>query len=337
MVVKLRKKKKGSTAQTEDVDLEESCIHCHEDLRSDDVDALACEICDLWSCRTCINVPTAVYTYLQDHTETFPFICKVCSPKLPEMKEMIELKHNYADLQKKVLSVETKQQEDETRLTSIELQIAELTKANQSQTGEIKELNETITEMKAKALEAGGFPDLTSANPPQQFIEMISKRVQPTLKPMINTQINERDQIELIKHNLVISGMTENTNDEDDAVKFAQMIKDEMDLVVEVESTARLQRKEQSADPKLLKVVLKDMKIRKAILSKATTLRNSAAEHVKTKVYIRPELTSKQLEESKNLSTELRAKKAANAGRRYKIYRGRIIEIPPIIPNPDQE
>ena len=325
--MKLRKKKPESTAKPEDADTKESCIHCHEDLSSDAVDALACEICDLWSCRNCINVPAAVYQYLQDHAETFPYICNVCSPKLPEMKEMIELKHNYADLQKKVLSFETKQQEDDTRLTSIELQIIELTNANKSQTDIIKNLNETVTEMKAKALEAVGFPDLLDANPPQQFIEIISKRVQPMIKPMINTQINERDQIELIKHNLVISGMAENTNEADDSVKFAQMIKDEMDLVVEVESTSRLQRKEQSADPKLLKVVLKDMKIRKAILSKATTLRNSETEHVKTKVYIRPELTSKQLEESKNLSTELRAKKLQNPGQRYKIYRGRIVEV----------
>ena len=327
------KKKKKATVKPDEANPEESCIHCKQDLSGDDVDALACQICDLWSCGDCINVPEEVYKYLQDNTEDFPFICKDCKPKIPEMKEMIDLKRNYAELQKKVSSFETKQQQDENRLTGIELQLSELTTSNEAQTSLINTLNENLTEMKANNLE--GFPNLLDANPPQQLMDFISKSVKPMMQPMINTQMNERSQIELIKHNLVISGMAENTNDTDDDVKFAQMIKDEMDLVVEVESTSRLQRKEQSADPKLLKVTLKDMKIRKAILSKATSLRNSANDHVKTKVYIRPELTSKQLEDSKNLSTQLRAKKTANPDKRYKIYRGSIIELPPIIPNPE--
>ena len=76
------------------------------------------------------------------------------------------------------------------------------------------------------------------------------------------------------------------------------------------------------------------MKMRKTILSKATSLRQSANDHVKQHLYIRPELTNKQLEESKNLTTLLRAKKIAYPQGKFKIYRGEIIEVI-ITPTPE--
>ena len=111
----------------------DSCIHCHEDMRGDDMEALGCEICDMWSCRNCINVPEDVYKFLEESPENFPFICKVCTPKLPEIKEMFEL-------QKRVATIETKQQQDETRLAALELQVGELTTAHQTKADEVKQL-----------------------------------------------------------------------------------------------------------------------------------------------------------------------------------------------------
>ena len=321
---RLKKKKKSAKSEEKDT---ERCTQCKTDVNGDEIEALACEICEEWICRACIKIPTDVYRFLEENTEVFPYICKVCTPKLPEMKDFVELKKSHVDLQKKVEGVESKQNTDNTRLAAIELQMGELTKANENQTKVLDELNKTLSEMKATSLTTEGFPDLLTANPPQAFIQMISERVQPTLRPMINTEISERDQIEGIKHNLIISGMVENTAMDDDKTKFVQLIKDEMDLIVEVESAERLNRKEESASPKLLRVVFNCMKTRKVLLSKATTLRQSANEHVKRNVYIRPELTKKQLEESKNLTITLRAKRQENPNKKYKIYRGNIIEV----------
>ena len=69
------------------------------------------------------------------------------------------------------------------------------------------------------------------------------------------------------------------------------------------------------------------MKTRKEILSKATTLRPSENVLVKDIVYIRPELTKSQLEQSKNLTALLRTKRTENPTRKFKIYRGEIIEV----------
>ena len=302
----------------------EYCLHCKTDVTGDEIEALGCEICDQWSCRNCIKVPTDVYRYLEQNTEAFPFICKVCTPKLPEFKEMVEVKQ-------KIALIEHKQQQDHDRITALELQLEELLKDKKKNTEDVQQIHVTLSEMKANSISQEDFPELLAANPPQMLVEMISKQVQPSLKPMINTEISERDQIDAIKHNLMISGIAEGLNEREDSTRFTQMIKDEMDLIVEVESVERVQRKTETEEPKLLRVVLKDMKMRKGILSKATTLRNSGNEHIKTKVYIRPDLTKKQLEESKNLTTQLRAKRTENPGRTFKIYRGKIIEttLPP--------
>lgn len=328
-ITRASKKKETKSANMETT-VKEYCLHCNTDVTGDGIEALGCEICDQWSCRDCIKVPPDVYRYLEQNTEAFPFICKVCTPKLPEFKEMVEVKQ-------KIASIDKKQQEDNNRITALELQVAELLKAKSKNTEDVQQINLTISEMKASTLSQEDFPELLAANPPQKLVEMISKQVQPSLKPMINTEISERDQIDAIKHNLMISGIAESVNDEEDSTRFTQMIKDEMDLIVEVESVERIQRKTETDEPKLLRVVFKDMKMRKGILSKATTLRNSANEHVKKKVYIRPELTKKQLEESKNLSTQLRAKRAEaeNQGRTFKIYRGKIIET--TLPTPEIE
>ena len=67
MVVKKSRKKKDKDKKVAvEADDKDHCIHCHEDMRSDYMEALGCEICDMWSCRNCINVPEDVYKFLEE-------------------------------------------------------------------------------------------------------------------------------------------------------------------------------------------------------------------------------------------------------------------------------
>lgn len=248
-----------------------------------------------------------------------PYICKVCTPQLPELKGFADLKKSHSDLKKKVEDMESGYA---NRFKALELSLEELTKASKEQTTATTNLGSTLSEIKAQE-----YPALFTENPPQSFLQMLTKHVTPTLKPMINTEISERDQIEQIKHNLIISGMAESDVPGQDAANVMKLIKDEMNLIVKVETTSRIPRKEESDTPRLLRAVFDDMKVRKSILSKAVTLRESQNEQVKKGVFIRPELTKTQLEESKNLTTTLRAMRQANPTKKYKIYRGKIIEI----------
>ena len=138
----MAKKKKKNTKEksTEQERTKENCIHCNKDVTADEVEALGCEICDQWSCIECIKLPIDIYRYLESNTEAFPYICTVCTPKLPEVKEIIDLRKSHSDLLEKVTLIEQQQEEDKTSLTTIQLQLQELIKAQDKHTNEVKDL-----------------------------------------------------------------------------------------------------------------------------------------------------------------------------------------------------
>ena len=168
------------------------------------------------------------------------------------------------------------------------------------------------------------------------------------MRPALQTEITEYDKIQFIKLNLVCSGIKESdlTDEEEaeveDRTAFINLIKDEFNIIPDVEKVKRFGRKkiptEENAapQPRLLKICMKDQRTRKLILSKAVTLRNSDTEYVSQNVYIRPDQTLKQQEESKNLRDQLKLKRQQNPEKTFKIYRGQVKEVtmpqePPVV------
>ena len=165
--------------------------------------------------------------------------------------------------------------------------------------------------------------------------------VQTHVRPVLQNEISEFDRIQAIKLNLVCSGLAESNltgteAEAADCASFTNLIRDEFNIIAHVEKVERCGKKKAPSDgnpapqPRLLKVFMKDQKTRKLILSKAVSLRNSESEHVRSQVFIRPDQTIKQQEESKNLREQLKVKKQNNQGKTYKIYRGTIIEVGPV-------
>lgn len=68
------------------------------------------------------------------------------------------------------------------------------------------------------------------------------------------------------------------------------------------------------------------MSEKKLILSKAKHLRTST-NAVYSAVYIRPDLTKKQLEASKNLRAQLQVKRTATPDKIWTIKQGQIVEV----------
>ena len=77
----------------------------------------------------------------------------------------------------------------------------------------------------------------------------------------------------------------------------------------------------------MLRFTLQEFKMRKLILSKAVTLRNLDTEDEYHKVYIKPDLTPKQVEASKNLVSQLKTVRGQNPTKKFKIIRGEICEV----------
>ena len=139
----------------------------------------------------------------------------------------------------------------------------------------------------------------------------------------------ERQKIDLNKKNLVIAGIAENNSAAEDMEAVKTLIEEELDVVAEIEKVVRCGR-EKSNDPdkpRFLKLLMKTQDNRKKILQNAKNLRNSTDEHIKSKVYISPDLTKKQQLAAKNLRDRLKAIREENTEKTYKIQRGEIVEV----------
>ena len=135
--------------------------------------------------------------------------------------------------------------------------------------------------------------------------------------------------------NLVISGMIETENNEEDKTAVVTLIEEELGITADIDKTQRIgKRKAQNGDegppaPRLMKLQFVTQRSRKEVLAKVTNLRNSADDHVKRLVYIRPDLTQEQLKQSKNLRELLKTTRDANPTKVYKIRKNEIIDVTP--------
>ena len=76
-----------------------------------------------------------------------------------------------------------------------------------------------------------------------------------------------------------------------------------------------------------IKIVMENTDSKKQILSKAAQLREIPQDDPYAKIYIRPDLTKLQLEESKNLYQQLVKTREKHPTQTWKIVKGKIQEV----------
>lgn len=298
-------------------EMTENCKECEKEMDDDD-DAMECDLCKDYVCLKCTGLPEEVYNYLAEKDVEMPYICRPCKAELPKVRELMGLKEKYEKLNGEMTQLRADLETQELKFTT--------------QAENMRTLADRLATLEERNNQ--DFPHVLDANQPerlQQFVDHV--------RPVLHTEITEFDKIMAIKKNLVCSGIKESTKADtseaevDDRTAFINLIKDEFNIVADVEKVERCGKKKPPTDedpspnPRLLKVFMKDLRTRKLILSKAVTLRNSGNEHTSRNVYIRPDQTIKQQEESKNLRDQLKLKREQNHGKRFKIYQGKIVEV----------
>ena len=249
---------------------------------------------------------------------------------------MKAIKQKQAELEEQVKTIKTSTAKMKTSVEAIqETQTLQGTEINRHET-ELKEVFRRLEEVESNRainnLESDTPAAATYAN------RLFSGNNQ--LQTIVRTQVNEQSEIEKLKLNLVISGIAESYNDDEDKAKVIQLITEELELTADIRMTERLgklrvpKEGEDPLPPRLLKLCFVTQRSRKEVLAKATTLRNSNDEHIKSLVYIRPDLTKLQLEQSKNLRDLLRKIRAENPTKTYKITRNEIKEVTPVAATP---
>ena len=149
----------------------------------------------------------------------------------------------------------------------------------------------------------------------------------PVVKSLCDDEWEEKKRQEMIKLNLVVYGIKEDEED-NDLNTICTLIEDELKIKPQIEKVLRIGKKDDTrSKPRPLKLFMKDMRNRKSILQKATMLRKSADQYIKSNIYIGPDLTFKQQRESKNLRDLLRERREKEPTKTWKITKGEIVEV----------
>ena len=118
-----------------------------------------------------------------------------------------------------------------------------------------------------------------------------------------------------------IEQITEN----EDVRRINELIHTKLNLDITITNATRMGRFSREKE-RPIRVTLQSLDDKKKILSRAVRMRDIDEADQYARVYIRPDLTKKQLEASKNLYTELLRKREQMPDRHWKIVRGEIIE-----------
>ena len=148
------------------------------------------------------------------------------------------------------------------------------------------------------------------------------------MSDQIKEDVHEQLQIDKLKLNLVVRGLPEQSEseDEDDEDRVTSVIRENLGIepaIVRVERCG----KAQPDKIRPLRLFLSDAKNQKIILQKAKDLRKSQDDHVARNIYINPDLTMKQQIEAKNLRDLLRVTRNQNKEKTYKISEGKVVEV----------
>ena len=149
------------------------------------------------------------------------------------------------------------------------------------------------------------------------------------LTTAVNEAMIERDNIEKRKLKLMLHNLKEVENATEDINQVKQLLSEKLEITEDIAITdiTRIGNRRTDNKPRLLRIELSTLSQKRIILASATKLRQLNEEDPFARVYIRPDLTPKQQEASKNLYRELVAQREEDPDSRYKIKKGQIIKL----------
>ena len=189
---------------------------------------------------------------------------------------------------------------------------------------EIKEtIKETVTKEQQTLLRTYAQSAATNLKLPSE------SQIRSIVKSDVREENAELERIKRRQNNLIIHNLPESVDPQEDIAKFKEIVKDILHIrEPEIDSYTRLGTRNDER-PRLLRVSLKQMSEKKEILARAPQLRQIDEDDIYARVYIRPDLTPKQLEASKNLYTKLKEVREQNkdTGKKFKIFKGEIVPV----------
>ena len=345
------------------------CGKCKELVLQDDK-GIGCEVCNHWFHIKCVNVTVTKYKFFMKESDAHWFCpsCNLAAKKLHQ--EVVVLKAENAEIKEKLRTLDIKISDVET---SIEVKVnaakdtvkEELTKDIETMETSVtnksrKEFAETVTKVISTEKEkikteiqaelktqneddltqnpnVASFAEITAANLETTKTE-VAKQLTELAPNLFREEYEEKERRVKKKNNLIIFNVPEPNRGEDaaDLTSINEIIQRKLKLNTEIDNAIRLGSYNQEKR-RPIKVTLTDIDTKKKILSKATTLRDLKEDDPYYKVYIRPDLTKMQLQQSKNLYEELKSIREVYPDITWKISKGQITRVNPTPENPVNE
>ena len=351
-------RKKKSKPQSVDEEENVKCGVCEKYLweRDEDVEEdqdqsknLECEVCLRWFHATCIEDGVATYDIVTKQ-KAIHWYCQQCDHSASQLHQKLTLlQHENANLRKDLTALTTKVNSNKSAISeivktaernckSIVENKFETEKAAMKAALKLEIQAEVLGNIEQQIEEAE--PD--DENNPWSKVVKRNRQIQPeqpqaipNLRNIISQEISEKKKIELLKYNLIIAGIEEQETEDEETLKqkVTDIIQQQLNISPGIQSAERCgkkrEKKEGDPDPKPrpLRIILDNLETRKDILMNATKLRNAEDDHIKTNVFINPDLTKTQQLDAKNLRAVLKETKRQNPNRRYKIKNGQITEV----------
>ena len=342
-------KPKTTTNKTKVTINKSTCIKCNKEClekpETFEEQSIDCDCCQQWYHVTCAEMSEGKHDAISNFKlKWYCFHCDMGAASLYEMcvslrSQQMELKNEVSGLARRIEKCEVSDAATVNRVSVCEQNTTSLTiKVNNLKDSVLNEVKahlslentennplqtikrDIITEVKAELGSTSKVPEQTS---PWKTVNGPT----PQFKDILRQEVREQKELEAIRENLVISGIAE-SDSISDLDKVHKLLKDEMDIEPQIESIERCGKLRQDQEkPRLLKIRIVNTDTRKKILQKAKNLRDSDCEHIRNSVWIRPDQTRKQQEESKNLRDELRARRLQDPTKTLKIIKGVIQEV----------
>ncbi len=310
------------------------CGKCNKMVTTKDK-ALECEICLTWFHTKCHNIPKALYDAMTMDNSNCHWYCDNCNKGAHKIFKCLTALTNTQDEMQQQLQTLASQNANTSK------EIAKLKTTTETTISQVK----TDIENRMDTLRSDIKTDIDSLKAEITTLHVAINSKQEVLHNQIDTSktstrnLNQSDfekfrehmtQMELInskRMNLVIHNIPESGSADKDLIAASDMIAHEFKIKTQINKATRMGKPdEESKDkPRLLRIEMTVASDRKLILQRAPELRSSEHETY-SKVYIRPDLTRRQREESKNLREKLATIRTNQPDKKWAIKQGRIVE-----------
>ena len=302
----------------------------------------SCEICHTWFHYSCVNIPPDQAEFV--NSPQIHWFCATCNTSADELIARLheltlkqqELKSDLTNLvnNAKVEASTAAKQQAETKFSELEVNLENriftkvLARVKEDNTKELEEVKKSYADAANPSEEQINTMKTELKNEVIAYTQTLPNSNKEQMFEIFNEHSAERERIKARAANLILHNLPESRSVEDDVAKTSEIIKDVLKIAnFEITKATRLGFYDQNKN-RLFRITLNDVATKKKILSRATMLRDVEDGHPYADVYIRPDMTPKQVEASKNFQSLLRETRLQNqgTGKTFKIFRGKIIE-----------